>query len=159
MIPEELKQYIGKIDPPHVREVERGAIRRYADALGNDNPLYYDEEYASKSRYGAIIAPPGFFGWSIQSAPSSEGIIGLMTAMINAGFYRILDGGMSYEFYLPVRPGDILHYTMKLESVSEEKKTRLGSGHFITTVSTYWNQRGEIVGKETRTLLKFAPAT
>ncbi len=48
MVPDELKQHIGKIDPPHVREVERGAIRRYADAVGNGNPLYFDEEYASE---------------------------------------------------------------------------------------------------------------
>ena len=43
-------------------EVEKGAIKKYADAVDDHNPLYWDDEYAKNSRYGSIIAPPGFFG-------------------------------------------------------------------------------------------------
>jgi len=152
MVPDELKQHIGKIDPPHVREVERGAIRRYADAVGNDNPLYFDEEYASESRYGTIIAPPGFFGWSMQSVPSSEGIIGLMTAMINAGYYRILDGGMSYEFFLPVREGDIIIASPKVKDVTA-KEGKSGTMMICDFETTYLNQNGDLVAKAYQTLI------
>jgi acyl dehydratase len=152
MVPDELKQYIGKIDPPHVREVEKGAIRRYADAVGNDNPLYFDEEYASESRYGTIIAPPGFFGWPTQSVPSSEGIIGLMTAMINAGYYRILDGGMSYESFLPVRAGDILIASPKVKEVSA-KEGKSGTMMVCNFETTYLNQNGDLVAKAYQTLI------
>lgn len=152
MVPDELKQYIGKIDPPHVREVERGAIRRYAEAVGNDNPLYFDEEYASESRYGTIIAPPGFFGWSMQSVPSSEGIIGLMTAMINAGYYRILDGGMSYEFFLPVREGDIMIASPKVKDVTA-KEGKSGTMMVCDFETTYLNQNGDLVAKAYQTLI------
>lgn len=152
MVPDELKQYIGKIDPPHVREVERGAIRRYADAVGNSNPLYFDEEYASESRYGTIIAPPGFFGWSMQSVPSSEGIIGLMTAMINAGYYRILDGGMSYEFFLPVRAGDIVIASPKVKDVNA-KEGKSGTMMVCDFETTYLNQNGDLVAKAYQTLI------
>lgn len=152
MVPDELKQHIGKIDPPHVREVERGAIRRYADAVGNDNPLYFDEEYASESRYGTIIAPPGFFGWSMQSVPSSEGIIGLMTAMINAGYYRILDGGMSYEFFLPVREGDIMIASPKVKDVTA-KEGKSGTMMVCDFETTYFNQNGDLVAKAYQTLI------
>ncbi|MCJ7522245.1 MAG: MaoC family dehydratase N-terminal domain-containing protein [Dehalococcoidia bacterium] len=152
MVPDELKQHIGKIDPPHVREVERGAIRRYADAVGNGNPLYFDEEYASESRYGTIIAPPGFFGWSMQSVPSSEGIIGLMTAMINAGYYRILDGGMSYEFFLPVRAGDIVIASPKVKDVNA-KEGKSGTMMVCDFETTYLNQNGDLVAKAYQTLI------
>lgn len=152
MVPDELKQHIGKIDPPHVREVERGAIRRYADAVGDDNPLYFDEEYASESRYGTIIAPPGFFGWSMQSVPSSEGIIGLMTAMINAGYYRILDGGMSYEFFLPVRAGDIVIASPKVKDVTA-KEGKSGPMMVCDFETTYLNQNGDLVAKAYQTLI------
>lgn len=152
MVPDELKQHIGKIDPPHVREVERGAIRRYADAVGNGNPLYFDEEYASESRYGTIIAPPGFFGWSMQSVPSSEGIIGLMTAMINAGYYRILDGGMSYEFFLPVREGDIMIASPKVKDVNA-KEGKSGTMMVCDFETTYLNQNGDLVAKAYQTLI------
>lgn len=152
MVPDELKQHIGKIDPPHVREVERGAIRRYADAVGDNNPLYFDEEYASESRYGTIIAPPGFFGWSMQSVPSSEGIIGLMTAMINAGYYRILDGGMSYEFFLPVREGDIMIASPKIKDVTA-KEGKSGTMMVCDFETTYLNQNGDLVAKAYQTLI------
>ena len=152
MVPEELSQYVGKIDPPHIREVERGAIRRYADALGNENPLYYEEEYAKKSRYGCIIAPPGFFGWSSAAVPTSEGIIGLMTALINSGYYRILDGGMSYEFFLPVRAGDTLIASPKVKDISA-KEGKSGVMMICEFETTYLNQNGDLVAKASQTLI------
>ncbi len=39
---------------------DRKAITRFAWACGDDNPLYTDPDYAAKSRYGCLIAPPGF---------------------------------------------------------------------------------------------------
>ncbi len=151
MIPDSLKQFIGKVDPPHVREVEKGAIRRYADAVGNDNPLYYDEEYARKSRYGSIIAPPGFFGWAKKTIPSSEGLIGVMGAMIEAGYAGILDGGMAYDFFLPVRAGDTLVASPKvLDVTAKEGKTKMMIVRFETT---YYNQNGDLVAKSYHTLI------
>jgi len=40
------KNAIGRSSPPTLNEVEKGAIRRFAEALGDFNPMYYDEEYA-----------------------------------------------------------------------------------------------------------------
>lgn len=151
MVPDELKKYLGKVDPPHLREVEKGAIRRYADAVGNDNPLYYDEEYARKSRYGGIIAPPGFFGWAKQAAPSSEGLMGVMGAMIEAGYAGILDGGMSYEYFLPVRVGDTLVASPKVADIAlKEGKTKMMILRFETS---YFNQNGDLVAKSYQTLI------
>ena len=152
MVPDELKQYIGKIDPPHVREVEAGAIRRYAEAVGNENPLYSDIEYASRSRYGGIIAPPGFFGWASAGVPESEGIMAMMTAIINAGYYRILDGGMSYEFFLPVRAGDTLIDSPKIKDINA-KEGKSGVMMICEFETTYLNQNGDLVAKASQTLI------
>jgi acyl dehydratase len=40
--------------------VERGAVRRFAEAIGDPSPLYVDEEAALRSRYGGLLAPPTF---------------------------------------------------------------------------------------------------
>lgn len=40
--------------------VERGAVRKFAEAVGDTNPLYLDEEAAARSRWGRLIAPPTF---------------------------------------------------------------------------------------------------
>ena len=146
MIPEAITQFIGKIDPPHVREVEKGAIRRYADAVGDDSPLYRDEEYARESRYGGVIAPPGFLGWPMKSVPALESVMGLMSAIVNAGYYRILDAGMSFEFFLPVRPGDVLIASPKILDVVE-KEGKSGTMIMCHFETTYMNQNGDTVAR------------
>jgi acyl dehydratase len=40
--------------------VERGAVRRFAEAIGDPHPLYVEEDAAKKSCYGALIVPPTF---------------------------------------------------------------------------------------------------
>ena len=102
MLPEAVTQLIGKAAEPMIFEVERGAIKKFADAVGDSNPLYWDYEYAKKSRYGATIAPPGFFGWPVKwkaAMPLQQEIrTELMVALAEAGYGRVLDGGIEYEF-------------------------------------------------------------
>lgn len=43
-------------------------IRHYADGIGDTNPLWRSEEYAKNTRYGGIIAPPGF--WIVLLHPA-----------------------------------------------------------------------------------------
>jgi len=144
MIPEEMKQCIGLVDPPSVYEVEKGAIRRYANAVGDDNPLYKDEEYAAKTKYGGIIAPPGFFGWPVGTASMGGAIGKAITAAMNAGYYRILDAGKSYEFFIPVRPGDILVGSPQIADIAE-KEGKSGPMYVISFKTSFTNQNGDVV--------------
>ena len=58
LITEEMRRAIGVESDPGVIEVEKETIRRVADALGDPNPLWRDEEYAKGTSYGGIIAFP-----------------------------------------------------------------------------------------------------
>lgn len=51
---------IGKRSNTEVNLVEKGAVRKFAEAIGDLNPLYIDEEVAKNSRYGRLMAPPTF---------------------------------------------------------------------------------------------------
>lgn len=42
-------------------EATYDSIRHYAFGIGDDNPLWIDEEYASAGPYGTMVAPPTFF--------------------------------------------------------------------------------------------------
>lgn len=156
MIPEQAREYIGRVDPPIVLEVDTGAIRRYAAAVGNDNPLYFDDEYACRSRYSGIIAPPGFFGWPIKPTSSSTGlpdlVADLQAALAQGGFARILDGGISYEFYLPVRPGDTIVASPKVKDLNE-KQGKSGAMIVCDLETTYLNQNGDVVAKSYQTFI------
>ena len=54
------KNAVGRTTPPTLNEVEKGAIRRFAEALGDYNPIYYDEDYARASGFASVVAPPSF---------------------------------------------------------------------------------------------------
>lgn len=151
-IPEEVKAMIGTTTEPIIMEVERGAIRRYADAIDDSNPLFRDVEHAKKSRYGEIICPPGFFGWPLKGGGLEQMMGTIMPAMMKAGLFRILDGGVDYEFFLPVRAGDILTSYGKLADV-REREGRTGKMLLITLESTYLNQNGDKVAVARSTII------
>ena len=54
------EDYIGSGSEPVENPVERVAVRRFAEAIGQPHPVYTDPEYARASRYGGLIAPPTF---------------------------------------------------------------------------------------------------
>lgn len=153
MLREELKKFIGQTVDSSIFEIEKEPIRRFADAIGDYNPLYWDEEYAKKSRYGAIIAPPGFLSslwftgrsvkWGPQERPSeSLGSPELMKALVQAGYKKILDTGIDYEFVAAVKAGDVIRSSAVVKDIKER-----GGAVFLITDTTWTNQDGQIVAK------------
>jgi acyl dehydratase len=61
------------------------------------------------------------------------------------------------EFLQPIVEGDRLTVVEELVSVSPEKQTRLGVGHFVQTLETYRRQDGAVVAKSRNTLFRFTP--
>ncbi|MEE9490988.1 MAG: MaoC family dehydratase N-terminal domain-containing protein [Dehalococcoidia bacterium] len=152
-IMDELRGLIGIMTEPVINEVERGAIRRYAEAVGDPNPLYCDMEYAKNSRYGELICPPGFFGWPTKVSSGVMEVMGaLFGALFKAGLVRILDGGREYEFLLPVHAGDTLAWYAKFADV-REREGKTGKMVFLTTEITYINQHGDLVAKVRQTFI------
>jgi hypothetical protein len=56
-----------------------------------------------------------------------------------------------------LHPGDEICATTVLESVSDEKQTRLGPGYFVTWATTYTDEANEVVGRQRFRILKFRP--
>ena len=59
-VTDEARKQIGKTSEPRTYEVERGAIRRFAEAIEDRNPLFNSERDARQTRFGGMIAPPTF---------------------------------------------------------------------------------------------------
>ncbi|MDB5076019.1 MAG: hypothetical protein JWO42_2198 [Chloroflexi bacterium] len=51
---------VGRSSSPVTNWIERGAVKRFALAIGDLNPIYFDDEVAHASRFGRLIAPPTF---------------------------------------------------------------------------------------------------
>lgn len=52
--------FIGKRSEKVKNIVERGAVKKFAEAIGDLHPIYIDEDFGKKSRYKQNIAPPTF---------------------------------------------------------------------------------------------------
>ena len=138
IIPESLLEAIGVESDPITYEIEKGHISRFAEAIGDENPLFSDEIKARNSRYGGIIAPPTFYrALRPGSLPESA----------ESPFTRNLDAGSDWEFFEPIRPGDRITVTIKLADVVE-REGRLGKMIIITRETRYENQLGQIVATQ-----------
>lgn len=148
VITQEMRDVIGVESEAITYDVERGAIRKFAEAIGDDNPLYVDEEAARKSRYGGVIAPPTFM--RSMSAGRSR-------ATVESPYPAALDGGSEWEYFEPVRPGDRISVTVKVSEMFE-REGRLGKMLFIIRETSYVNQFGKTVAIQRGTGISYRPS-
>ena len=149
VITEEMRSRIGVESDETVYEIEKEPIRRWADAIGDSNPLYHDEEYAKKKGYRSIIGPPAFVNQ--YSFPVK---LGQKQVRIRSPFSRNLNGGNEYEFYIAVQAGDTITSTTKLAELVE-REGRLGKMLIQIYETTYKNQNGEVVAKSRSTGISY----
>ncbi len=145
--------------------VNQAMIRHWIEAIGDDNPVYVDEDAARKSVHGQIVAPPVMLqAWvmrGVRPRPSSGGGARdeLMNLLDDAGFTSVVATNCEQEYSRYLHLGDHLSTTSVIESVSDEKATGLGVGHFVTTRLEYRTDDGELVGTMQFRILKFKPGT
>ena len=61
LLTEEMRQQaIGTETAPVTTDIEKGAIIKFAQAIGDSNPIYSDEAAARKTPYGTLVTPPTF---------------------------------------------------------------------------------------------------
>jgi len=148
--------------------VNQPMIRHWATALEDHNPVYVDPDFAKASRFGGIVAPPLMLQTWTMATPKISGIaerggapvefsMNPLTVLDEAGFIATLATNSEFEIVRYLRLGEVITSTMVIESVSDKKQTRLGPGHFITWITTYRDDRGEVVGRQMFRILKFKP--
>lgn len=157
------RQYVGKEYIPHTGEaVTARDIRRYALAIDDDNPIFYDEQAAKAGRYGGLAAPLNFFSWSV-GVPGSEkpvkelGEDGLSSFVGVPDIPRVWDlgwvrGGEELEFFKPIYAGDRVTVRGKIVDM-KEKVGKSGTLILVTSEFTYTNQRDEPLVKHLITMI------
>ena len=141
---EEMRQQaIGVEGKPTVYEVERGAIIKFAEAIGDENPFFNEDTAARKGQYGGLVAPPTFLRCAISSKPDIP---------FDVPFDRRLDGGSEWEYFQPIRPKDRITTVSRISDLVE-RQGRLGAMIITTVVTTYTNQFNELAATQTTTSL------
>jgi hypothetical protein len=164
-------QPVGSSTGPGPDPVNQPMIRHWAAAFEDANPVYVDPDAAGRSRFGRVVAPPLMLQTWTMPTPTITGIAerGVSPVEItggsplsvydDAGYTATLAANSEFEFARYLHLGEEVSASTVMESISDEKQTRLGPGYFVTWVTTYTAGDGEVVGRQRFRILKFKPGS
>jgi acyl dehydratase len=148
---ERAKLLIG-IDTPnrrreHITVATPDALRNWALGMGDDNPLYVDEEYGPTTRWGSQIGPGVFMG-HIKTPMLGDPIpddIKKQTKSLFRGIHVFVSGG-TWDWYRPLYPGDRLYAFSGAESLEEKQSEFAGRSVIQVGRNVILDQHGAVVG-------------
>jgi len=151
-----LKTYVGRAAAVAGRgkdPVNEPMIRHWCEAMGDTNPAYEGPD---------AVAPPTMLqAWTMGGLSGHTGRTGaydeLFDLLDTAGCTSVVATDCEQEYLRPLRPGDEVTFDAVIESVSDRKTTKLGTGYFVTTRMDV-RVGPDLVGTHRFRILKYAPA-
>jgi acyl dehydratase len=123
------------------RTLREGDITAFAEVSGDHNPLHADDAYAAAAGFGGRIAH-GVLGLAVATGLLNQR--GLTRGTLLAFL------GLTWQFRLPVRPGDTLGVRVRVASVRESRRPDRG---IVVLAVEARNQTGAVVQSGEFTLL------
>jgi hypothetical protein len=136
VITEELESMLNVEFGPEVYEIEKGMVKKFAEAIDDPNPAWRE------------VAPPTF--------PAALVPTGLLHKLFNVDcpLKRVLNGSSELEYLKPIRVGDVISVTAKLTRL-RQMGGKDGVTLFMFTEATFTNQDGEVVVKGKNTYIRY----
>jgi uncharacterized OB-fold protein/acyl dehydratase len=128
-------------------------IRHWCEAMGDTHPAYTGPDAIAPPTMLQVWTMGGLSGHGGRAHAYDE----LLALLDGWGCTSVVATDCEQEYLRPLRPGDEITYDSVVESVSERKTTRLGTGHFVTT-RTDVRAGGALAGTHRFRILKYAPA-
>lgn len=151
VITQEMRDAIGVESNPVVYNIEKGAIIRFAQAIGDNNAIFNREDEARKTRYNGLVAPPTFLR-SIAHVETPEPKIS-----VSSPYPANVDGGSEWEYFEPIHAGDTITATTYLSDVNERKGGRFGNMLIMVRETKYVNQFGNVAALQRTTGISYQP--
>lgn len=150
-----------RTEPRYAGTAVSGArIQHFASMVRDANPAYWDAAFAERV-WGGLVAPPALLTgllmpppWVPTGQPPTASIAIRVPLPGNA----IINASNEAEYLTPILEGDRLSVVEEVASVSQEKTSRLGVGHFIETLETYCRTDETVVATIRNTLFRYTPA-
>jgi len=105
------RSLIGRESEPVVHDVEKGAIRRFVEAIGDPNPIYVEEEAARAAGFASLPAPPTF--------PAVLAMNERFRHALDLGTRSLLHGEQQCEYGRPIVAGDRITVVSRVADVQE----------------------------------------
>ncbi len=133
--------------------VERGKVREFALAVGEDNPIHLDPEAARLQGFPDVVAPPTFTVSQIWQVPREEREERLGA---NLDYGRVLHGEQEFVYRRLPFAGEVLKGRMRISKDFTKEGRRGGSMRFVTYESAFTDAEGEEVLTAYYTLIETA---
>jgi acyl dehydratase len=137
------QSFVGRVYPPTAPyEVGREKIAEFADAIGDDNPVYRDPAAAQALGYPDVIAPPTFPIVITMKAAAQI----ITDPELGLDYSRVVHGEQRFSYTRPVRAGDRLQVVASVETIraaagndlltTRGEVTTVDGEHVVTAYST-----------------------
>lgn len=121
----------GKTFEPFQLTIERGKVREFLMAIGDDNPAYAVEDPPMPPTFSTVFT---FWG--------DVGLVNILKA-VGVEIWNVLHGEQEYQYLAPMHVGDTITGQSRIENIYTK-----GGMDFVELVTDYKNQRGEPVLKD-----------
>ncbi|MEB3021672.1 bifunctional MaoC family dehydratase N-terminal/OB-fold nucleic acid binding domain-containing protein [[Mycobacterium] crassicus] len=158
---EKLKAF-GRSKPRVGRDpVNQPMIRHWVDAIGDDNPIYVDEDAARAAGHPGIVAPPAMIQvWTMMGLggvrPDDDPLGKIIELFDGAGYVGVVATNCEQTYHRYLQPGEEVSVTAEITDVVGPKSTGLGEGYFITQKISWWVGEENVADMIWR-ILKFLP--
>ena len=138
-------RHIGHRLPPYAVDVEKGRLKFFAKAIGEQDAIYCDVAVAQAAGYPDVPAPPTFlFAAELDSGANDQLLTDLDIPLV-----KLLHGEQSFRYLKPVCAGDTVTVESTITDIYDKKGGKL---EFVVKDSRVTNQNVELVA-ELRTIL------
>ena len=132
------RSFIGCVSRPRTIDVEKGQLKFFAKAVGEKNPIYFDEDAARKAGHRALPAPPTFTFSLAMGAPADRGDL-LRDMGVDMG--SILHGEQTFRHFGQIYAGDSITLVTQTLDIFSKKDGLL---EFVLQRTRAENQDGQL---------------
>ncbi len=141
------QQYINQPFPPLVVDVEVWQLKFFAKAVGETDPIYFDEELAQQAGHRSILAPPTYavtLGCAVPDPFERVRLLGIdVTKLLHTNQY--------FEYFAPIYARDQITFVATILDFYEKGR---GKFQFMVEETEARNQFGELTTRFKQTVVE-----
>jgi acyl dehydratase len=134
------RRHIGHTMPAFSTEVEKGRLRFFAKATGQDDPIYIDEASARAAGHPSLLVPPTFLFCLEMESPNAAAI----RELLGMDYRSLLHGEEGFSYHTMAYAGDTLTFEQRIDDIYDKKN---GALEFVVRKTRVTNQRQELVAE------------
>ena len=137
---------LGRVSELRVIDIEKGQLKLFAKAIGETDPIYFDEVAAKEAGHPGIPSTLTFGSCLRFLAPAEKPSLEEM----GLDYARVLHAEEKLEFMLPIHAGDRLNLVTEIVDMYDKKG---GALEFLVRETRVCNEAGDLVQKFFNTIV------